>query len=164
MTKEISANELNKVASRLEKEAGENIEMAKAMRAFADAQNIRRQLASDNEVLERKIMQNKECFAESEEVLKNIELAVVSAEEKAEAKVVDVLMDSNTRIKNEADRANKKMEEIGSELRAKERDADVTIEGYKKVEDEASRKAGTAVAKKEEAEAALNAVKDNILI
>ncbi len=163
MTREIGAGELNKVADRLEKEAGEKVEMANALRFFADAQKIRRELASTNEALERKIAQNKERYTESEGELKAIQLTVVSEEEKAEAKVAKVQSEGDVRVKEQINWANKKVEEISDNLRTKERDADVTIEGYKKVEDEASRKAGTAVAKKEEAEAALNAVKDKIL-
>ena len=164
MTKEISAGELNKVASRLEKEAADNVEMAKAMRSFADAQNIKMQLDSTNEALERKIAQNKGRYAESEEELKKIELTVLSEEEKAEAKVAEIQHGNDNRIREENDSANNKIEAIGVNLTAKERDAEDRIAGYKKVEDEASRKAGTAVAKKEEAEAALNAVKEKILI
>lgn len=164
MSKGINTGDLNKAINSLEKEAKGTLELASALRVVAETQGIKESLDSTNESLKQKIEKKIEYFTVEEEKLKKIELTVVSEEEKAEARIAKIHSDSDSRIKDEGVRADKRIGEIRDDLNAKEQEAQSRTEGFKKVESIAEKAASEAIAKKEEAEREYEEFKDKILV
>ncbi len=81
-----------------------------------------------------------------------------------EARIAHARSDGEKQVKEARFKAEGEIGEIRTGVEAEERDAKIKISGYKKAEEEASRKAGEAVAKKEEAESAYEAYKEKMLV
>jgi hypothetical protein len=164
MSKEIKASELNKTASRLEKEAEERIETATAMRLFADVQTTKESLDSAVKSLKDKRERDIKHFNEGREKLESIELTVASEEEKMEARVASIRSDGEKQAKEVRAKVKEEIEGIQEATKVREQEAQVKIAGYKNVEEKAEKGAANAVAKKEQAESAYQDFKTKMLV
>ncbi len=164
MSKGINTGELNKAINCLEKEAGEMVELANALRVVTEAQGTRESLDSTNKSLKEKIEKKIEYFNVEEEKLKKIELTVVSEEEKAEARIVSIKKNEDSRIESERARADKRVEEIYKEVNREEQEAQSKVTGFKQVTSAAEKAASEAVVKREEAESAYQDFKTKMLV
>ena len=162
MTKEkicFNAGEMIKAANRLEERAQGDLDNAKALRMLGESKAVAEQLESTVEALKGKIDRNLKVFKDSEDKVKGINGVVQDAELKAEGAIAKI----HDNVKTEESNARNRIKDVYDSEKERVMEAvtasNETIKDSNKKAKDAQQKANTAIAAKDQIEAALNSLK-----
>ncbi len=151
-----------KVASRIEKDCEEQLEMAHALRSLAESKTVIMQLDATNKAIIREIDKNKDILAKVHKEVNGIHGSVEAEKEKATHEIDIIKKELSSKTREVRKKINDKESECAAELVAVVNEVAGKIKVAKKSEKDANERALDATTKAQKAEKDYKKVVDKI--